>query len=113
MAGTEVTWIVRHDAVLVTTREKARGEPVVVHHDVEDLVFGLTEFIGPRINRIRLLDELEDEDGGGPFGFVGEQQKLIDIDNLVTMIQENVETASWEEGGSLEGYDGHIIVSPP
>ncbi len=110
MAGPEVTWIVRHDAVLVTTREKARGEPVVVHHDVEDLVFGLTEFIGPRINRIRLLDELEDEDGGGPFGFVGEQQKLIDIDNLVTMIQENVETASWEEGGSLEGYDGHIIV---
>ncbi|MFT7486217.1 MAG: tetratricopeptide (TPR) repeat protein [Candidatus Paceibacteria bacterium] len=109
MAGEQVTWIVRHDAVLVTTKEKARGEPIVVHHDVQDLVFGLTEFIGPRINRIRLLDELEDDDGGGPFGFVGEQAHLINIDDLGTLIQENVEPGSWDDA-RIEPYEGHIIV---
>jgi len=110
MAGEEVTWIIRHDAVLITTKEKARGEPIVVHHDVQDLVFNLTEFIGPRINRIRLLDELEDDDGGGPFGYVGEEpRKLIDIDNLATLIQENVEPGSWDDA-RIEAYEGHIIV---
>ena len=110
MAGEEVTWIIKHDAVLVTTNEKARGEPVVVHHDVQDLVFGLTDFMGPRINRIRLLDELEDEDGGGPFGYIGEAVKLIDPDDLATMIQENVEPSAWEDGATIESYEGHIIV---
>jgi tetratricopeptide (TPR) repeat protein len=110
MAGETVTWTVRHDAVLVTTVEKARGERAVVHHDVQDLVFGLTDFMGPRINRIRLLDELEDDDGGGPFGFVGEAPKLIDPDDLATMIQENVEPGSWEDGATIESYEGHIII---
>lgn len=110
MAGETVTWTVRHDAVLVTTTEKARGESIVVHHDVQDLVFGLTDFMGPRINRIRLLDELEDDDGGGPFGFVGEAPKLIDPDDLATMIQENVDPGSWEDGATIESYEGHIII---
>ncbi len=109
-AGEEVTWTIRHDAVMVTTVEKARGEPVVVHHDVQDLVFGLTDFMGPRINKIRLLDELEDDDGGGPFGFIGESPRLIDPDDLATMIQENVDPNSWEDGATIESYDGHIII---
>lgn len=109
-AGEEVTWTVRHDAVMVTTAEKARGESVVVHHDVQDLVFGLTDFMGPRINKIRLLDELEDDDGGGPFGFIGESPKLIDPDDLATMIQENVEPGAWEDGATIESYEGHIII---
>lgn len=109
-AGEEVTWTVRHDAVLVTTVEKARGESIVVHHDVQDLVFGLTDFMGPRINKIRLLDELEDDDGGGPFGYIGEAPKLIDPDDLATMIQENVDPGSWEDGATIESYEGHIII---
>jgi len=109
-AGENVTWTVRHDTVLVTTTEKARGEPIVVHHDVQDLTFGLTDFFGPRINRIRLLENLEDDDGGGPFGGIGERPQLINPDDLATMIQENVEPASWEEGASIESYEGHIVV---
>jgi len=109
-AGEEVTWTVRHDAVMVTTTEKARGESIVVHHDVQDLVFGLTDFMGPRINKIRLLDELEDDDGGGPFGYIGEAPKLIDPDDLATMIQENVDPGSWEDNATIESYEGHIII---
>ncbi len=68
MVGDAVTWTVRHDVVLVTTKEKARGKPIIVNHDVQDIVFGLTDFLGPRIDQLRLLDKMQDEDGGGPFG---------------------------------------------
>ncbi|MCB9914314.1 MAG: hypothetical protein H6828_04070 [Planctomycetes bacterium] len=109
-AGETVTWTVRHDAVLVTTKEKASGKKVPVHHDVQDLVFGLTDFMGPRINEIRLLDNLEDDDGGGPFGGIGEKPQLINPDDLATMIQENVEPGSWDDGATIESYEGHIVI---
>ncbi len=110
-SGEEVTWTIRHEAVIVTTREKARGEPVIYNHDVQDLVFGLTDFLGPRIDRLRLLDELEDDDGGGPFGGIGEKPQLIDMDSLATLIQENVAVGSWEdEGVSIDVGEGYILV---
>jgi len=110
-AGEEVTWTIRHDAVLITTTEKARGELKVVHHDVQDLIFGLTDFLGPRIDKLRLLDELEDDDGGGPFGGIGERPQLTDPDELSTMIRENVAVGTWDDGPNLESYDGHLIVT--
>jgi len=110
-AGEEVTWTIRHDAILITTNEKARGKLVAVHHDVQDLVFGLTDFLGPRIDKLRLLDELEDDDGGGPFGGIGERPQLIDPDDLATMIQENVAVGTWDDGPSVESYEGHIVIT--
>jgi tetratricopeptide (TPR) repeat protein len=110
-AGEDVTWTVRHDAVLVTTTEKARGEPIIYNHDVQDLVFGLTDFLGPRIDRLRLLDEMEDDDGGGPFGGIGEKPQLIEISALSTLIQENVSVGSWEDDGiSIDEGEGYILV---
>jgi tetratricopeptide (TPR) repeat protein len=110
-AGEDVTWTVRHDAVLMTTTEKARGEPVIYNHDVQDLVFGLTDFLGPRIDRLRLLDDMEDDDGGGPFGGIGEKPQLIEISALSTLIQENVSVGSWEDDGiSIDEGEGYILV---
>jgi len=111
LAGEAVTWTVKHDAVLITTKAKARGRPVVVNHDVNDLVFGLTDFLGPRINRLRLLADMTDEDGGGPFGGIGEQPKLIDISQVSTLIQENVAPGTWEEEGiSIDEGEGYLMV---
>ncbi|MEZ5974876.1 MAG: hypothetical protein R3E96_08525 [Planctomycetota bacterium] len=31
-AGEDVTWTIRHETVLVTTKEKARGKPVIKNH---------------------------------------------------------------------------------
>jgi tetratricopeptide (TPR) repeat protein len=109
-SGEGVTWTVRHDAVLITTKEKATGPMKPVHHDVQDLVFGLTDFMGPRIDRIRLLDDLEDDDGGGPFGGIGERPQLINPDDLATLIQENVEPGAWDDGATIESYEGHIVI---
>ncbi|MBL8861456.1 MAG: hypothetical protein JNK02_05535 [Planctomycetes bacterium] len=112
MAGENVTWTVRHEAVLVTTKEKARSQPVVVNHDVQDLVMGLTDFMGPRIDRIRLLDELQDDDGGGPFGGIGEKPRILEPGDLATLIQENVAVGTWQdEGVSIEAGEGFIVIN--
>ncbi len=112
MAGETVTWTVRHDAVLVTTKEKARDKPIIVNHDVQDLIFGLTDFSGPRIDRLRLLDEMQDDDGGGPFGGIGEKPKLLEPADLATLIQENVEVGSWqEEGVSIDAGEGYVLIT--
>lgn len=111
MAGDQVTWTIRHDAVLVTTTEKARGKPVIYNHDVQDLIMSMTDFTGPRIDRIRLLDELEDDDGGGPFGGILESPRLIEIEDLVTLIQENVAVGTWDEDGvSIDAGEGFILI---
>ncbi|HTF89043.1 MAG TPA: hypothetical protein VK843_11585 [Planctomycetota bacterium] len=110
-AGENVTWTIKHDAILVTTKAKARGRPVVVNHDVNDLVFGLTDFLGPRINRLRLLADMTDEDGGGPFGGIGEKPNLIEISQVSTLIQENVAPGTWEEEGiSIDEGEGYLMV---
>lgn len=111
-AGEEVTWTIRHDAVLVTSTEKAQGQPIIQNHDVHDLIMGLTDFTGPRIDRLRLLDELEDDDGGGPFGGILESPRLIEIEDLGTLIQENVAVNSWDSDGvSLESGEGFILIT--
>jgi general secretion pathway protein D len=107
-----VTWTVRHDAVLVTTKEKARGKPIIVNHDVQDIIFGLTDFLGPRINQLRMLDKMTDEDGGGPFGAVLEKKKMIEPADLATLIQENVAVGTWqEEGVSIDVHEGYILIN--
>ncbi|MBM3987225.1 MAG: hypothetical protein FJ294_04600 [Planctomycetes bacterium] len=111
MSGEDVAWTVRNDAVMVTTKAKARGVPTIYNHDVQDLVFSLTDFYGPRIERLRLLDDMEDDDGGGPFGGIGEKPKLIEISNLSTAIQENVAPGTWEDGGvSITEGEGFIVI---
>ncbi len=112
-AGENVTWTIRHDTVLVTTREKARGELVIFNHDVQDLIFGLTDFLGPRIDRLRLLDELEDDDenSGGAFGKIGEKPAINNPEDLGTLITENVAVGTWEdEGVALTVEGGNMIV---
>lgn len=112
-AGETVTWTIRHDTVLITTKEKARGELVIVNHDVQDLIFGLTDFLGPRIDRLRLLDDLEDDDenSGGAFGKIGEKPTINAPEDLATLVQENVEVGTWEqEGVSISVDGGNMIV---
>ena len=112
MAGDTVTWTIRHDTILLTTKEKARTKPVIFNHDVQDLIFGLTDFIGPRINKLRLLDKMTDEDGAGPFGGIGEKPKLIEPAELATLIQENVAVGTWQdEGVSIDSGQGYILIT--
>ncbi len=112
-AGPDVTWTVRLNAVLVTTRSKARGNLVLHSHDVQDLLFRQTNFLAERLDRIRLIDELEDDDGGGPFGGRGETVTLLEPDALEELIRTNVAPSSWadEEGGVITMLSaGNMVI---
>ncbi len=111
-AGEEVTWTVKFETILVTTREKARGELILYNHDVQDLTFKLTQFLGPRIDRLRLIDDLEDEDGGGPFGGLGEAPPINEGDSIENLVRENVAKSSWDEteGANIILEGGNMIV---
>ncbi len=111
LAGPEVAWTIRHEAVVFTTQEKVRGDLVIKNHTVHDLTFGLTDFLGPRIDKLRLLDELEDDDGGGPFGGLGERAVIIEPDQLSNLVTENVAKDSWDgDGVSIDIFDGGNLV---
>lgn len=110
-SGEEVTWTVKYGAVLLTTREKARGELEMVPHDISDLTINLPNFLAPRLDQLRLLDELEDDDGGSPFGSYAEASTQLEQDRLVELIQQNVSPASWEEEGvSINAYNETTLV---
>jgi hypothetical protein len=110
-AGPDVLWSVRHGTVLVTTLEKVEDRYVLATHDIRTLTTPRTDFLGPRIDRIRLLDELEDEDGGGPFGGVGERVSQYSDDDVVNLVQESVAIGTWEdEGVSIDAHEGLLIV---
>ncbi len=111
-AGEEVSWMIKHDAVIFTTNEKVRGELVVHNHPVQDLNFNLADFLGPRIDRLRLLEDLEDDDGGGPFGGFGEATKIYEVEALETLVRDYVAKDSWEgDGVDIRLAEGNLIVA--
>lgn len=113
LAGPEVTWTVRHEAVLVTTNEKAQGNFVPEVHDIQDILFALTNFLSPRLERLRLFEDLdEDDDGGGPFGGLTEGQVLMEPDTLEGLVRENVAIGTWDNDGvSLQVLDTGYLVA--
>jgi len=112
-SGEDVTWTVDVGAVLFTTKERARGELEPLYYPVADLVLPLPNFIAPRIERIRLLDELEDDDGGTPWGTITEQSIQLEADTLADLLTQFVSVESWEEDGvSASAYNesGILVV---
>ncbi len=110
-AGGEITHVFKHDAILVTTKEKAKGTPVVRNHDIQDLVFGLTTFFGPKIGDIRLPGAAADEEQGGFFGGAGEAAPIVNAEQLITVIKESLAPGTWEgDGHSIDALNGNLIV---
>ena len=111
-AGDEVTWTVAHGAILFTAKEKlAASSRVMRLYDIRTLTTPRTSFSGPRIDRIRLLDELEDDDGGGPFGGPIESVEQTTPEEVMELIQANVAHDTWENDGvSIDHTEGLLIV---
>lgn len=110
-ANGSVIWKIQHEAVILTTADKAAQTTALVTHDIRGLTMVRTDFIAPRIDRLRLLDELEDDDGGGPFGSIGEQAQQMEEDDVAALVQENIEPGSWDRDGvSIEASNGFLFV---
>lgn len=110
-AGEAVVWNVQLGAVFFTTAEKARGELRLQNHDISDLTLALPNFAAPRLDRLRLFEDLEDDDGGGPFGGLADPTVRQDSDALTELVKSNVRPATWEqEGVSINAYNDTTLI---
>ncbi len=98
----------------ITTPAKAAGEPIVRVHDVRDLVFPITNYLGPNLMNLRLPDA-DTEEEGGPAGVVDEDrppQPLVSPDALEELILRTIDPESWdEEGRSFANHNGNLIIT--
>ena len=107
LAGDDVGWTVRDGIVLVTTAEKARGATVLASYDVRALTFGVTDFIAPRIDRLSVSGDDNEE----RFARAGETHRGIDTERVVQLIEDHVAPGTWDdEGTSLDAENGVLFV---
>lgn len=104
-AGPEVVWVVRHDAILFTTKDKAYSH-VLEAYDVRELTVAITDFAAPEIG-VRPSGYDPDEDRGGAVA----SRPRLEPDAVVDLIQNNVAPESWDvEGASLDLQSGMLFV---
>lgn len=104
-AGDEVVWVIRHDAILFTTRDKAYAH-VLEAYDVRELTVAITDFAAPEIG-VRPSGYDPDEGRGGAVG----SRPRLDPDAVVDLILANVAPESWDvAGASLDLQNGMLFV---
>ncbi len=110
-ADGEVRWVVRHGAILFVPEQQALGATFLRIYDIQTLTFARTDFSAPRIDRLRLLDDLEDDDGGGPFGTVGERVSQITPEEVMDSVQSQVAVETWDaDGVTIDVSGGFLLV---
>ncbi|HHI79321.1 MAG TPA: hypothetical protein ENK02_05035, partial [Planctomycetes bacterium] len=108
----EVAWTIEDGAVLLTTKAKAMGKPVLKVHKIQDLTFGLADFAGPQIKSLPIVGEEAPEDQPPQGGQIGDPIKMIDPEVLASLVQKAVAPGTWEnEGVSIEATDANLIVT--
>jgi len=102
-----LAWNVTDGVVQITTPEAARGESIVQLYDVKDLATPIVNFPGEEVNLDPTGEAFFDEE-------VPEPQAPFLLDAITELIEQNVDTIVWEEGGSIEGLEpGTLVVKAP
>jgi len=102
-----LAWNVSDGVVQITTPEAARGESVVQLYDVKDLATPINNFPGEEVNLDPTGEAFFDEE-------VREPVAPFLLDSITELIEQNVDTVVWEEGGSIEGLEpGTLVVKAP
>lgn len=76
-------------------------------HDVRDLTFNITEFIGPRIR----LTAAEDSSSGPSIVYPDESERTLDIERIEELVTESVAPDSWEEPNALKFFGGQLVAT--
>lgn len=115
LAVPELKWTVRDAVVLITTTESALGAPITRVHDVGDLVFGLSNFSGPKIQKLRIPGG-KDRSGGSstenPFGATLEAVQQIPPDEITNLIKDTIAPGTWEQPGvHIDQYQSQLVIT--
>lgn len=98
-------WTVRNGVVQITTLVDAYGETKIRPHGVQDLTFGRTDFKGPKIAGIPLPNKYGDSPEDSVFAADLEKTTTITVEDLITLIKENVAKETWELGDKKFSID--------
>ncbi|KAA0213800.1 hypothetical protein EDM80_07640 [bacterium] len=76
-------------------------------HDVRDLTFNISEFVGPSI---RL--KAQDDQGGGPsITYPDESEKTLDIERIEELVTEAVAKGQWDAPFSIKFFGGQLVAT--
>ena len=98
-------WTVKNGVVQITTLVDAYGETKIRPHGVQDLTFGRTDFKGPKIAGIPLPNKYGDSPEDSVFASDLEKSTTITVEDLITLIKENVAKETWELGDKKFSID--------
>lgn len=115
LAVPDLKWIVRDGHVLITTAEAAFGAPTTKSHDVSDLLFGLSNFSGPKIQKIRVPGS-KNRTGGpsdeNPYGANLEAVQLIPPDEITNLIRDTIAPGTWDTPGvHIDQFQNQLIIA--
>ena len=76
-------------------------------HDVRDLTFNITEFVGP----ILRLIPAEDSGSGPSIVYPDESERTLDIDRIEELVTESVAPDTWDEPNALKFFGGQLVAT--
>lgn len=109
----DLTWVVREEVVMITSRADAGDENVVQVYDVRDLTFAMTSFLPPEIFTIP-GESLELRDRPRTGGEEEDKIPRVEADQLVNIIKDSTDPDYWsgDTGASIEILDtGYLVVN--
>ncbi len=109
----DLTWVVREEVVMITSRADAGDENFVETYDVRDLTFPMTSFLPPEIYTIP-GESLELSDRPRTGGEAEDKISRVEPDQLVNIIKDTTDPDYWsgDTGASIDILDtGYLVVS--
>lgn len=76
-------------------------------HDVRDLTFNITEFVGPVLRLI----PAEDSGSGPSIVYPDESERTLDIDRIEELVTESVSPDTWDEPNALKFFGGQLVAT--
>jgi type II secretory pathway component GspD/PulD (secretin)/tetratricopeptide (TPR) repeat protein len=98
-------WTVKNGVVQITTLVDAYGDAQIKTHSVQDLTFGRTDFKGPKIAGIPLPNKYGDSPEDSVFAADLEKTVTITVEDIISLIKENVAKETWELGDKKFSID--------
>jgi general secretion pathway protein D len=103
--GEKYAWTVKNGVVQITTLVDAFGDAQIKTHSVQDLTFGRTDFKGPKIAGIPLPNKYGDSPEDSVFAADLEKTVTITVEDIISLIKENVAKETWELGDKKFSID--------
>lgn len=95
----------KNGVLYITSKEKAESVTSTKTYDVRDITAKIKDFPAPKL---RLKGE--DDGSGGPVIEYGDEDKIVETEDIVDMIEEGID-ADWGSTASVKIVQGQLVVN--